>query len=131
MNSNRSTKINFGDKLRQLRNQKGYSQEHVSEFLNVSQKTYSNMENDKSSISIEALKEIALLYEIDLLELLQENRIIQHNNSKDTSTIQGVVHNHVSKELINQFKERISDLKGIIEKKDEQIARLENLLFKK
>ncbi len=49
-----STKI--GNKLRQLRINKGYSQEYMAEILAVSQKTYSNMENDKTSISIEALK---------------------------------------------------------------------------
>ena len=54
--------INIGIKLRKLRMQNGYSQEYLAEVLEVSQKTYSNMENDKSSISIDTLKKIAQEY---------------------------------------------------------------------
>lgn len=48
--------MRIGIKLRKLRMEKGYSQEYLAEVLEVSQKTYSNMENNKSSISIETLK---------------------------------------------------------------------------
>jgi len=46
----------ISNKLRKLRMEKGYSQEYLAEVLAVSQKTYSNMENNKSSISIKTLK---------------------------------------------------------------------------
>lgn len=58
MNSVNPQSTKIGNKLRQLRINKGYSQEYMAEILAVSQKTYSNMENDKSSISIEALKKL-------------------------------------------------------------------------
>ncbi len=48
--------IKIGYKLRKLRMEKGYKQEYLAEVLEISQKTYSNMENDKSSISIDTLK---------------------------------------------------------------------------
>jgi transcriptional regulator with XRE-family HTH domain len=40
--------IKIGNRLRKLRIAKGYSQEYMADVLQISQKTYSNMENDKS-----------------------------------------------------------------------------------
>lgn len=121
--------IKIGDKLRKLRMEKGYKQEYLAEVLEISQKTYSNMENDKSSISIDTLKKIAEEYKIDLIELLSDDKVVvQHNNSHDTSTFNGIFINHLSEELLNQMKERIEDLKKMIEEKDKRIEILENRL---
>jgi transcriptional regulator with XRE-family HTH domain len=122
---NRTIKI--GNRLRKLRIAKGYSQEYMADVLQISQKTYSNMENDKSSISIETLKKIASEYNIDLMEILSDERVIvQNNNSNDTSTFQGgIIINHLSEELLTQMKERIEDLKSIIAEKDKRIQQLE------
>ncbi len=115
--------INIGNKLRKLRMEKGYSQEYLAEVLAVSQKTYSNMENDKSSISIDTLKKIAEEYKIDMIELLSDDKvIIQNNSSRESSTFQGgIIINHISEELLNQMKERIEDLKQSIVDKNKQI----------
>ena len=122
--------IKIGTKLRKLRMEKGYKQEYMAEVLNISQKTYSNMENDKSSISIDTLKKIAEEYKIDLMELISDDKvIIQNNSSNDSSTFNGLVVNHLSEELLNQLKERVNDLKQIIDSKDKLIADLEKRLF--
>jgi transcriptional regulator with XRE-family HTH domain len=107
---------------------KGYKQEYMADILEVSQKTYSNMENDKSSISIDTLKKIAEEYKIDLLELLSNDpNIVQHNNSNVNSTFQsGIIINQLSEELLNQIKGRVEDLKHIITEKDKRIEFLEN-----
>lgn len=86
------------------------------------------MESDKSSISIETLKKIAQEYKIDLLELLNDSKIVQNNNSIDSSTINGIVHNNDSQELIIQMKKRIAELKNTIEEKNKLIAVLESKL---
>lgn len=52
----KNSTMSIGGKLRKLRQNKGYSQEYMAETLNISQKTYSNMENEKASISVETLK---------------------------------------------------------------------------
>lgn len=127
MSNNNQVKI--GDKLRKLRVNKGYSQECMAETLQISQKTYSNMENDKSSISIENLKKIAEEFNVDLLELLSDGKVIvQYNTANDSSTFNGVVNNNLSEELIIQLKERIEDLKIIIGEKSTKISQLEKLL---
>jgi transcriptional regulator with XRE-family HTH domain len=120
----------IGDKLRKLRIGKGYSQEYLAEVLAVSQKTYSNMENNKSSISIKTLKKIAEEYKIDLIELLSDDRVIvQNNSSRESSTFQGgIIINHMSEELLNQMKERIEELKETISEKNKLIEFLEKRL---
>ena len=127
--SNNNNQVKIGDKLRKLRVNKGYSQESMAETLQISQKTYSNMENDKSSISIENLKKIAEEFNVDLLELLSDGKVIvQYNRANDSSTFNGVVNNNISEELIIQLKERIEDLKIIIDEKSTKISQLEKLL---
>ena len=124
-----STKI--GNKLRQLRINKGYSQEYMAEILAVSQKTYSNMENDKTSISIEALKKIAEAYRVNILKLLSDEKImVQQNNFLDLSSKQEIIYNHITDELINQLKSRIEDLKNSLAEKENYISTLEKLLLK-
>jgi transcriptional regulator with XRE-family HTH domain len=131
MNTQKTQGIKIGNKLRQLRMNKGYSQEYVAEILAVSQKTYSNMENDKSSITIEVLKKIAEEYKVDIIELLSDGKVVvQHNNFSDTSSMQGIIYNHASDELIAQLKSRIEDLKNSLAEKEKHIAILEKLLLK-
>jgi transcriptional regulator with XRE-family HTH domain len=129
MNTFEKSGIKIGSKLRKLRMEKGYKQEYLADVLEISQKTYSNMENDKSSISIDTLKKIAQEYKIDLLELISDDKVIQHNNSHDSSTFHGgIVINHLSEELLNQMKERLEDMKLIIAEKDKRIDLLEQRL---
>lgn len=120
----------IGNKLRKLRMENGYSQEYLAEVLEVSQKTYSNMENNKSSISIETLKKIAAEHKIELIELLSDDKVIvQNNSSRESSSFQGgIIINHMSEELFNQMKERIEELKETLSEKNKQIELLEKRL---
>ena len=131
MNSVNPQSTIIGNKLRQLRINKGYSQEYMAEILAVSQKTYSNMENDKTSISIEALKKIAEEYRVNILKLLSDEKImVQQNNFLDLSSKQEIIYNHITDELINQLKSRIEDLKNSLAEKEKYISTLEKLLLK-
>lgn len=118
--------LNIGQKLRKLRNQKGFSQEYLADRLNISQKTYSNMENDRTSISVEILKQLSSELEVDMIDLITDSKIIvQYNTSQDTSTFNGVVHNNYPEELVVQLKERIEDLKQQLVDKDKLISILQ------
>lgn len=114
--------LNIGQKLRKLRNQKGFSQEYLADRLNISQKTYSNMENDRTPITVEILKQLSSELEVDMIDLITDSKIIvQYNTSQDTSTFNGVVNNNFPEELVNQLKERIEDLKNQLLDKDKLI----------
>ena len=127
----KTSTMSIGGKLRKLRQNKGYSQEYMAETLNISQKTYSNMENEKASISVETLKLIATELEVDVLELLSDGKVIvQYNTSQDTSTFNGVVNQHASEDIINSYKQIIEDFRAIITDLKSQITLKDELLKK-
>lgn len=112
---NTSTKLNIGNKLRKYRNNKGYSQEYMADRLEISQKTYSNMENEKANITIDTLKKLATELDIDMLELLSDGKVVvQYNTSQDVSTFNGVVNQTVSEQIVSDYKVIIEEYKAII-----------------
>lgn len=121
--------IKIGNKIRKYRLIKGYSQENMAAILDISQKTYSNMENNKSSISIDNLKALAKELEIDIMELLSDDKVVvQHNSSTDNSTFQGGIIVNQSKELVKQLEARIVELKESLADKDQIIDMLKERL---
>lgn len=56
----------IGMKLKQLRNQKGYSMEYVAEKLDVSRQTIAKWENDETLPDILKTKALTELYEVSL-----------------------------------------------------------------
>ena len=66
----------MGAKLRKIRKDKRISQEEIADFLDISQKTYSNIESDKSNASLMQLSKLSQLLDFDLLELLEEQGIV-------------------------------------------------------
>lgn len=123
--------FDIGNKLRKLRLNKGYSQEYMAEKLHVCQKTYSNMENEKATISIDTLRKIAEELEVDLLELLTDGKVVvQYNNSHDSSTFNGVVNHNLSEDFIENYKNIINDYKLVIEELKKQIVIKDNIINK-
>ena len=51
--------MTIGAKLKKLREQKRYSQQDIADMIGVSQRTYSNIESDKTDISIDKLAELS------------------------------------------------------------------------
>ena len=84
-------KINFineaiGSRLKKFREQRGYSLQDVGERLGVNRQTYYNFERGIRTISLDLLKRICLIYDVDYLELLEEVRqeyiaYVQHNEN--------------------------------------------------
>ncbi|MCY1528635.1 Helix-turn-helix domain protein [compost metagenome] len=61
--------FHFGDKLRALRKSRKLSQAEVAFHLNISQASYSRLENQKEVASPEMCQRIANFYKIDVEEL--------------------------------------------------------------
>jgi transcriptional regulator with XRE-family HTH domain len=60
----------FGNHLRKIRKQKGWSQQHLADVVNVPKITIQRIELAKSSATLDMLVSIAIGLEIQLLELL-------------------------------------------------------------
>ena len=65
--------MQIGEKLKQKRNEAGYSQEVLAEKIGVSRQTVSNWENNRSYPDIGSILRLSDLYGISLDELLKED----------------------------------------------------------
>jgi DNA-binding XRE family transcriptional regulator len=61
--------MKIGKHLRNKRHEKRLSQQEVGDYLNISQRTYSNFESDNSTPSIEQIVELSKLLDFDFLKL--------------------------------------------------------------
>lgn len=117
--------MQLGHKLKRIREEKKISQEEISYHLEISQKTYSNIEADKTTPSIIQLSKLAELLEIDILELLKEQGIIFNQSNNEFKNDNGsYIINNLSKKLIEQYESRIKIKQELISFLKEKIANL-------
>ena len=121
--------------IKDLRLEQNYSQSYLAHELNVSQKTYSNLENGKSRITISMLQKLSEIYRMEISDLIKKisladtttvNNIKEQHHELSEDEIYNGVNTQLPMELISHLKERIEDLKLLIEAKDELISTLKN-----
>ena len=63
-------RLKLGDKIRIVREQRGYSQEQLSELMNIKRSTISKIENGKFSITVDYLVRFSIFldYEFKVVE---------------------------------------------------------------
>jgi transcriptional regulator with XRE-family HTH domain len=71
-----------GKIIRRRREQLGLSQQEMADKLNMSQSTYSRIEQKDEDITIRQLKSIAEVLEVQLAELLPDELIIINHELK-------------------------------------------------
>jgi len=107
--------MKIGHRLKFKRDSKKMTQQEVADFLNISQRTYSNFESNSSEPSLTQLSKLAEVLEFNLLDILQDQGLIfnqTYNEFKDNSN--GiVVNNNSSEKLIVQLEKRIKNLEEI------------------
>ena len=115
--------MKIGEKLKTLRTSKGYTPEIVSEKIGVSKTTYGRYERNESVPDLNILESIANLYELEMFELLSDEKIILNQNNKKGDN-NGLVINQLSEKLIDQYEKRINEKDDIIKELKETIAEL-------
>ncbi|AFK04086.1 helix-turn-helix domain protein [Emticicia oligotrophica DSM 17448] len=65
--------MNTGDRIRQIRFQKGYSQENMADMLGISTTAYGDIERNKTDLTISRANEIAKILGVNIIELLKED----------------------------------------------------------
>jgi XRE family transcriptional regulator, regulator of sulfur utilization len=63
--------MNIGEKIRQIRLMKGYSQESLADMLGISTTAYGDIERNKTELTISRASEIAKTLNISILDLLE------------------------------------------------------------
>lgn len=75
----------INEKIRFMRQQKGWSQEEMAHRLNMSPNGYGNIERGHTNINMTKLKKIAVFFDVNLTELFECDKnvfnIIDDNNS--------------------------------------------------
>ena len=63
-------RLKLGDKIRIVREQRGYSQEQLAELMNINRSTISKIENGKFSITVDYLVRFSIFldYEFKVVE---------------------------------------------------------------
>jgi transcriptional regulator with XRE-family HTH domain len=66
----KGNRLKIGDRIRLVREQKGYSQEQLAEMMNVNRTTISKIENGKFSITVDYLIRFSIFldYEFKIIE---------------------------------------------------------------
>ena len=80
----------IGSFLRELRTEKGLTQEQLAEKLNVSSRTVSRWENGNNMPDLSIVVELADFYEIDIRELLNGERKSEKMNEDIKETLDAV-----------------------------------------
>jgi len=77
--------MTLGQRLKKVRVDKGYSQNDVATFLNISRQSISRWETDKSYPDIDNLVELSKYYEVSIDELLIETKELQQEINEKTA----------------------------------------------
>ncbi len=105
--------MTLGEKLKKARMHKNFTQEYLAEMLNVSQKTYSNFENDRSKPAFAQVEDIAKVLDMSVLDFLSGDNVTINSTNGDHSGF--IYQNQLPEKLIEQYEERIKELKEQVE----------------
>lgn len=112
---------NIGNKIRILREQKGYSQESLALELGLTQPSYARLEKEDERISIIRLIQIAKILKTTVAELIDEKtqKVINQQGSEgsqayNVDTINTII--NADKEHIQTLKDEILFLRKLLEK---------------
>ena len=94
----------IGTFLKDLRKEKGLTQEQLAETLNVSRRTVSRWETGSNMPDLDLLMEIADLYEVDLREMLNGERKSEDKMNKELeeTVLQVAEYTNVDKQRVTK-----------------------------
>lgn len=113
--------MKLNEKIRFMRQSKGWSQEETADKLQMSVSGYANIERGETDIKISRLESIAEVFEIDLLELLNfgEKNTLYVKGDNNQQILQNVQQVSFA---TNQYE--LEKLQLLLKEKDEHIKSL-------
>lgn len=103
----------IGNKLKKLRKDKNFSQEEMADYLNISQSTYARMENGENHSWANYILKICEVFTISPEDLVKRDLPDRNTKSQKLNSTYSV--QELSDKLIQQYEQRINELKEIIE----------------
>jgi transcriptional regulator with XRE-family HTH domain len=119
------TNKNIGKRIREIRKNKNFSIEEMSEKLKISYSTYQRIENGETSSWTSHIENISTILDVPIEELiLDKDRFIQIIKEQSTGYLNSdIVINNLSEKVIELYESRIKD-------KDTMIEQLQKILDK-
>ncbi|OLV26027.1 helix-turn-helix domain-containing protein [Haemophilus parainfluenzae] len=128
--------MSVNEKIRKIREVKDWSQEQMAEKLNMSLNGYAKIERGESKIYLDKLEQIAQVFDIDVIELMQSDgkNICFQIESPLGSVYQGGGETQLSIEIerlklaLSHANEKEELLNKLLEQKDNAIQELKDLI---
>jgi transcriptional regulator, XRE family len=118
----------IGNKIKNIRELKNFTQEYMADKLEISQAAYSKLEKGDLKISQDKLNKIAEILDVNLEDIkdfdnkriLNSYNSIKGNNSNITYSNQDII-------LIRKlYEDKINLLEKLVQKQEEEIKNLKN-----
>ena len=128
--------MSVNEKIRKIREAKDWSQEQMAEKLDMSLNGYAKIERGESKIYLDKLEQIAQVFDIDVVELMQSDgkNICFQIESPLGSVYQGGGETQMLIEIerlklaLSHANEKENLLNRLLEQKDNEIIALKGLL---
>lgn len=106
----------IGNKIRKIRELRGYTEEYLAHRLGMSQNNFSKIELGKVTLSLERIEEIAKVLDIDPIKLIEfDESLIFNNNNQSGGNAANVINQILSDKVVEQYEKRITGLEKEIE----------------
>jgi transcriptional regulator with XRE-family HTH domain len=118
-------KANIGDKIRKVRELKGFTQDFMALKLEMSQRAYSKIENNDIKLDWDRIEAISRIFEIEPFDLISfDDNLVFNNCSQSGKNNTNTIHNNFPDELKKNYEDRIKHL-------EEEVLFMRALLEKK
>jgi transcriptional regulator with XRE-family HTH domain len=105
------TMFEIGKKIKALRQQRGWSQSHIAELLNISVPAFSKIESDITDLSVSRLRQIADVFNVSAVELISnqpdpsQSLLDELQEAKNTIAAQNLKINHLQEYIITLYEQ--------------------------
>ncbi|WP_268913579.1 helix-turn-helix transcriptional regulator [Lentilactobacillus sp. SPB1-3] len=79
--------MNFSDKLKKCRNQKGITQEELADYLHVSRKTVSGWETGRSYPDVNIIINISDFFDVSFENLIRDDQVLSYYADQDKQLV--------------------------------------------
>ena len=104
----------IGERIKNLRNEKGYSQEHIAKALCISQSAYARLENGENYTWAHHLEKLSEVFEIKPEDLVKQDQMIINQNQQGGQSNNAYIINQLSEKLIEQYEKRLKENEKLI-----------------
>lgn len=101
--------MEIGEKIRKIRELKGYTQDYMANVLEISQRAYSKIERNETKLDWDRISKISKTLEIEPVDLINFNDSMVFNNCSQSGKFENN-NNYISEKLIDLYDKRISYL---------------------